>query len=87
MDKWIHLRISVSYKEDNRIDFVSRRDKALPSIATHDGMEAYFNVTRAEWEAYLQKLQDDGWELDEVNTRKEGREESYIFRRKSNKDS
>jgi len=81
MDKWETLRVSVYCKDDERIDFVVKRDKALPSIATHDGMEGHFNVTQSAWDAYLQKLKVDGWEMVSVDHRDEGHEKSYQFKR------
>jgi len=81
MDKWEHLRISVYRREDERIDFVAKRDKASPSIATHGGMEGHFNVTQSEWEAYLGKLKDEGWELIHEDHEGDGHEISYQFKR------
>jgi hypothetical protein len=81
MEEWEYLRVSVYYKEDDRIDFISKRGKTLSSIATHDGMETYFNVEQSVWESYLQKLKVDGWQLADLNKREDGRHEAYAFRR------
>jgi len=74
------LRVSVRHKEDNKVDFVAKRDTTLPSIATHDTIEVHFNVTHQEWDAFQQRLKNEGWELDKVDRRSEG-EESYHFKR------
>jgi hypothetical protein len=81
MDTLEYLRISVYEKEGGRLDFVVKRDKTSPSIATHDGMEGHFNVTPSDWDTYLEKLKDEGWELVSVDHRNEGHERSYQFKR------
>ena len=82
MTSWEYLRISVYHKEDGNLDFVAKKDKTMPSsIATHDGMEAHFNVSQSEWEAYLQKLQAQGWQLDKVEKRGDGQSESFYFKK------
>lgn len=81
MDTLEYLRISVYEKEGGRIDFVVKRDKTSPSIATHDGMEGHFNVTPSDWDAYLGKLKDEGWEMVSVDQRNAGHERSYKFKR------
>jgi hypothetical protein len=81
MNEWEYFRVAVSYRASGTIDFVARKDKDGSSIATHGGMKAHFNVPPAEWEAFQGKLREDGWELENVDRRDEGRSETYIFRR------
>jgi hypothetical protein len=44
-------------------------------------MKAHFNVMPEEWQAFLQRLRDDGWELIKVDKGSSGHEETYNFRR------
>lgn len=81
MNKWEYLRVSVYHKADGNIDFVAKKDKTVSSIATHDGMVAYFNVTPGEWEAYLQKLRNEGWKQETAQKQDNGQSESYAFKR------
>jgi len=81
MNEWEYFRIAVSYRESGRIDFVAKKDKVGSSIATHDGMRAHFNVTREEWEAFQQKLRDEGWELENMERKENGRDETHTFKR------
>jgi hypothetical protein len=81
MDEWEYFRVAVSYRESGRIDFVGKKDKDGSSIATHGGMKAQFNVEPSTWEAYRQKLRDEGWELEAVDRKEDGRNETYNFRR------
>lgn len=81
MNKWEYLRVSVYHKTDGNIDFVAKKDKTASSIATHDGMEAYFNVTTNEWVTYLQKLREAGWKQETAEKRDNGQSESYAFKR------
>ncbi len=81
MEEWEYFRIAVSYRENGRIDFVAKKDKDGSSIATHGGMKAHFNVMPSEWEAFLQKLRDEGWELVNVDRNELGRSETYNLRR------
>ena len=76
-----YLRIAVSYRESGRIDFVARKDKDGSSIATHGGMKAQFNVEPSAWDAYQQKLREEGWKLEHVDRSKDERSETYNFRR------
>ena len=79
--RWEHLRVSIYHKGDDKIDFVAKREKEFPSIATHDSMEGHFNVACDKWDAYLQKLKESGWELVSIDERIKGREETYHFKR------
>jgi len=79
--KWEHLRVSVYHKGEDKVDFVAKRDKELPSIATHDSIEGHFNVTLDKWDAYLKKLKEAGWEIVHVDERQKGQEETYHFKR------
>ena len=81
MDEWEYFRIAVSYRETGRIDFVAKKDKDGSSIATHGGMKAHFNVMPGEWETFLQKLREEGWELVTVDQNEPGRSETYTLRR------
>ncbi len=81
MDEWEYFRIAVSYRENGRIDFVAKKDKDPSSIATHGGMKAHFNVMRSEWETFLQRLGEEGWELINVDKNEDGRNETYNFKR------
>jgi hypothetical protein len=81
MDEWEYFRIAVSYRENNNLDFVGKKDKDPSSIATHGGMKARFNVTPAEWQAYLQSLRDEGWELLNVDKSSSGSGETYTLKR------
>ncbi len=77
-----YLRVAVYRRAGDKVDFIVKRDNELPSITTHDSMEGHFNVTHGDWEAYLQKLKEDGWAFMSVEKRNEGREESYHFKRR-----
>jgi hypothetical protein len=81
MDEWEYFRIAVSYRENGRMDFVGKKDKDGSSIATHGGMKAHFNIEPQEWEAYLQKLREEGWNLVNVDKNEPGRNETYTLRR------
>ena len=81
MDEWEYFRIAVSYRESGRIDFVARKDKDGSSIATHGGMKAHFNVMPSDWEAFQQRLRQDGWVLVNVDKNEDGRNVTYNFRR------
>ena len=81
MAEWEYFRIAVSHRESGRIDFVGKKDKDGSSIATHGGMKAQFNVEPGAWEAYQQKLRDEGWELEHVDRSEDGRSETYNFKR------
>jgi len=81
MEEWEYFRIAVSYRESGRIDFVAKKDKDGSSIATHGGMKAHFNVMPSEWEAFLQKLREEGWELVNVDKNESGRSETHNLRR------
>ena len=78
--KWEFLHVSVRHNEQDKVDFVAKRDSTLDSIATHDTIEVHFNVTHKEWDAFQRRLLEEGWELEKVETRSEG-DESYHFRR------
>lgn len=70
MIKWEYLRLSVSYRESGLIDFVASGLKEfLSDVAPH------------EWDDYLNKLGDDGWELVSVNMWNDGWDEAYYFKR------
>jgi hypothetical protein len=81
MDEWEYFRIAVSYRETGRIDFVAKKDKVGSSIATHGGMKAHFNAMPSDWEAFQQKLREEGWELESMESHENGRSETYNFRR------
>ena len=81
MDEWEHFRIAVSYRENGNVDFVAKKDKDPSSIATHGGMKAQFNITPSEWQKYLQKLSDDGWELLSVEKGTTESTETYTLKR------
>jgi len=81
MDEWEYLRIAVSYRESGRMDFVAKKDKDGSSIATHGGMKAHFNIMPSEWEAFLKKLREEGWELVNVDKNESERSETYNLRR------
>ena len=81
MDEWEYFRIAVSYRESGRMDFVAKKDKVGSSIATHGGMKAHFNVTPEDWEAFQQKLREDGWELESIDRNENGRSETHNFKR------
>ena len=70
MTKWESLRVPVSYRESGIIDFVASSLKALLS-----------DVMPHEWDAYLTKLGNEGWELVSVNMWNDGCDESYYFKR------
>jgi hypothetical protein len=78
--KWEVLRVTVRHNEQDKVDFVAKRDSTLDSIATHDTIEVHFNVTHKEWDAFQQRLKEEDWELEKVERRSEA-EESYHFRR------
>ncbi len=82
MDEWEYFRIAVSYRDDGRVDFVAKKDKDPASLATHGGMKAQFNIAPKEWEAYLQNLRDEGWELVSVDKGDNGRTEAYLLKRR-----
>ncbi len=82
MDKWEFLRITVYHKADGHIDFVARRGIAMPSIATHDGMEGHFNVEKEKWNAYLQGLINEGWGLEKVDKHDDANETHYFKRQR-----
>jgi hypothetical protein len=79
--EWEHFRIAVSYRENGNVDFVAKKDRDTSSMATHGGMKAQFNITPVEWKAYLQEMQDDGWELQHVEKSTSGSGETYILKR------
>jgi hypothetical protein len=79
--KWDHLHVLVHRKEDDKVDFVAKRETILPSIATHDTIEVHFNVTHKEWDSFLQRLKAEGWELEKVDSRDGENSETYYFRR------
>ena len=81
MDEWEYFRIAVSYRESGRMDFVAKKDKVGSSIATHGGMKAHFNVTPEDWEAFQQKLREDGWELESIDRNENARSETHNFKR------
>jgi hypothetical protein len=81
MGEWEYFHIAVSYRENGRVDFVAKKDKDPSSIATHGGMKAQFNIAPGEWEAYLQKLRDEGWELVSVDKSEQGHNVTYTLRR------
>lgn len=81
MEEWEYFRIAVSYRESGRIDFVAKKDKDGSSIATHGGMKAHFNVMPEDWEAFLQNLREEGWQLVNVDKNESGRSETYNLRR------
>ncbi len=81
MDEWEYFRIAVSYRESGRMDFVAKKDKDGSSIATHGGMKAHFNIMPSEWEAFLKKLREEGWELVNVDKNELERSETYNLRR------
>lgn len=81
MDQWEYFRIAVSYRENGNVDFVAKKDKDPSSIATHGGMKAQFNITSLEWNAYLQKLRDEGWELVNIDKGTSGNSETYTLKR------
>ena len=81
MAEWEHFRIAVSYRENGNVDFVAKKDRDTSSMATHGGMKAQFNITPVEWKAYLQEMQDDGWELQHVEKSTSGSGETYILKR------
>lgn len=81
MAEWEYFRVAVSYRESGKMDFVARKDKDGSLIATHGGMKAHFNVEPSEWEAFEQKLRDEGWELETVDKNEDGRNETYNFKR------
>ena len=78
--KWEVLRVSVRQNEQDKVEFVAKRDSTLNSIATHDTIEVHFNVAHTEWDAFQRRLIAEGWELEKVN-RKNEHEQSYCFRR------
>lgn len=70
MTKWEYLRISVDYRDSGIINFVAiARNTLLSDIAPH------------EWDRYLNKLGDEGWELVSVNMWNDGYDELYYFKR------
>lgn len=70
MTKWEYLRITVSYRESGIIDHASTGlDELLSDVAPH------------EWDTYLNKLGDEGWELVNVNMWNDGYAELYYFKR------
>ena len=81
MAEWEQFRIAVSYRENGNVDFVAKKDRDAPSLATHGGMKAQFNITPVEWEAYLKKMKDEGWELQNVEKSTSGSGETYILKR------
>ena len=81
MAEWEQFRIAVSYRENGNVNFVAKKDRDASSLATHGGMKAQFNITPVEWEAYLQKMKDEGWELQNVEKRTSGSDETYILKR------
>ena len=82
--KWETLHVSVRHNEEDKVDFVAKRDSTLDSIATHDTIEVHFNVTHKEWDAFQQRLKEEGWELEKVDRRNEA-EESYHFKREKDR--
>ena len=81
MDEWEYFRIAVSYRENGNVDFVAKKDKDPSSLATHGGMKAQFNITPGEWQKYLQKLSDEGWELLNIEKSTTGSSETYTLKR------
>jgi hypothetical protein len=79
--KWEYLRVSVYHKENDKLDFVAKKEKSSPSIATHDGIEGHFNVERKNWQDFLKKLGEKGWELESVSEDKDGQQETFNFKR------
>jgi hypothetical protein len=79
--KWEYLRVSVYHKDNDKLDFVAKKEKSSPSIATHDGMEGHFNVEQNDWQDFLQKLNEEGWELINVYKHKDGWQETFNFKR------
>jgi hypothetical protein len=81
MNQWEYLRVALHHRENGKIDYVARRERALPSIATHEEMRGHFNVEPNEWDAYLQKLQSERWDLEQVDKQADGQNETYYFKR------
>ena len=79
--KWEYLRVSVHHKEEGKVDFVAKRDNELPSIATHDTLEAHFNVQQKDWDTFLQRLKTEGWELEKIDHREKEQSAAYHFKR------
>jgi hypothetical protein len=44
-------------------------------------MEGHFNVEQNDWQDFLQKLNEEGWELINVNKHKDGWQETFNFKR------
>ncbi len=84
MDEWEYLRISVYYKEDDTIDFISKKGKTLSNLSTHEGMITRFNVEAGVLDAYLLKLKNEGWEMADFTKREDGRHEAYSYKRLKN---
>jgi hypothetical protein len=72
MIKWEYLRITVIYDTNDIINSVNANDRELLHKVEHH-----------EWDAYLNKLGDEGWELVSVNMWNDGYDEAYYFKRRS----
>ncbi len=70
MQKWEYLRVTVIYTDNDKIDSVSANNREFLRLIDHD-----------EWDAYLNKLGIEGWELLSVNMWNDGWDEAYYFKR------
>ncbi len=70
MTQWAYLRITVSYNEEGLIDSASTGYKDLLS-----------NVAPFEWDDYLTRLGDEGWELASVTMWSDGWDETYYIKK------
>ena len=63
-----YLVINVSYGRKDRIAFVSANYRMI-----------FSNIRKDKLEAYLNELNDDGWELIRVDTLNNGWNQAYYF--------
>ena len=81
MNDWEYLQVELHYRGDGNVDYIARRKSTIPATSTHQEMHGHFNIPPEQWRAYLQKLQSERWELEQVQRKDDGENETYTFKR------